>query len=147
MQDINKAREEFDCDKQELHDERICEFGQAELDNGNGKKIRLMSIIGEIEGHECLPKTSKATKYEHLLPQLAEIENDKETGGVLVLIHTAGGDVEAGLALAEMIASLSKPTVSLVLGGSHSIGVHFGKAGSLCHGWSAMPIYYYNILS
>ncbi len=120
---MNKSNEAVENDNQELHDERICEFGQAELENANGKKIRLISIIGEIEGHECLPKTSKATKYEHLLPQLAEIENDDMTGGVLLLIHTAGGDVEAGLALAEMIASLSKPTVSLVLGGSHSIGV------------------------
>ena len=120
---MNKSNEVVENDNQELHDERICEFGQAELENANGKKIRLISIIGEIEGHECLPKTSKATKYEHLLPQLAEIENDDTTGGVLLLIHTAGGDVEAGLALAEMVASLSKPTVSLVLGGSHSIGV------------------------
>ena len=128
MQELNKGKEEFNSDKQELHDERICEFGQAELESGNEKKIRLISIIGEIEGHECLPKTSKATKYEHLLPQLAEIEHDCETGGVLFLIHTAGGDVEAGLALAEMIASLSKPTVSLVLGGSHSIGIPLAVA-------------------
>ena len=67
MRELNRDKEEFNSDKQELHDERICEFGQAELENGNGKKIRLISIIGEIEGHECLPKTSKATKYEHLL--------------------------------------------------------------------------------
>lgn len=120
---MNKSREEFDSEKQEVHDGRICEFGQTELTGINGKCIRLISIIGEIEGHECLPKTSKATKYEHLLPQLAEIENDNRTGGVLLLIHTAGGDVEAGLALAEMVASLSIPSVSLVLGGSHSIGV------------------------
>ena len=120
---MNKSNEVVENDNQELHDERICEFGQAELTDAAGKKIRLLSIVGEIEGHECLPKTSKATKYEHLLPQLAEIENDDTTGGVLLLIHTAGGDVEAGLALAEMVASLSKPTVSLVLGGSHSIGV------------------------
>lgn len=122
MQTINE-KEEYSQNQQELHDERICEFGQTEFDSGTGKKIRLITIIGEIEGHECLPKTSKATKYEHLLPQLAEIENDGSTAGILLLIHTAGGDVEAGLALAEMIASLSKPTVSLVLGGSHSIGV------------------------
>lgn len=120
---MSKASEAVDIDNQQLHDDRICEFGQTVLGNSEGKKIRLITIIGEIEGHECLPKTSKATKYEHLLPLLAEIEKDEETGGVLFLIHTAGGDVEAGLALAEMIASLSKPTVSLVLGGSHSIGV------------------------
>lgn len=110
-------------DRLELQDDRIKEFGQAELDSGNGNKIKLISIIGEVEGHECLPKTSKSTKYEHILPQLAEIENSLDVEGILVLLHTAGGDVEAGLALAEMIASLSKPTVSLVLGGSHSIGV------------------------
>ena len=81
MRELNKENEEFNIDKQELHDERICEFGQAELENSAGKKIRLISIIGEIEGHECLPKTSKATKYEHLLPQLAEIEHDSEPAG------------------------------------------------------------------
>lgn len=82
-----------------------------------------MSIIGEIEGHECLPQHNKTTKYEHVLPQLAAIEDSDEIDGLLILINTVGGDVEAGLAIAEMIASLSKPTVSLVLGGSHSIGV------------------------
>ena len=80
-------------------------------------------MIGEIEGHECLPNNSKTTKYEHVLPRLAAIEDSSEIDGVLVLLNTVGGDVEAGLAIAEMIASLSKPTVSLVLGGSHSIGV------------------------
>lgn len=99
--------------------EQIREFGQISLDH----KIHLISVIGEIEGHECLPSSSKTTKYEHLLPQLAAIEDSKEIQGVLVLLNTVGGDVEAGLAISEMIASLSKPTVSLVLGGSHSIGV------------------------
>lgn len=99
--------------------ETVKEFGQIALDH----HIHLISIIGEIEGHECLPSTSKTTKYEHLLPQLAAIEDSKEIQGVLVLLNTVGGDVEAGLAIAEMLASLSKPTVSLVLGGSHSIGV------------------------
>ena len=82
-----------------------------------------MSIIGEVEGHECLPNNSKTTKYEHVLPKLAMIEDSQETDGLLILLNTVGGDVEAGLAIAEMIASLSKPTVSLVLGGGHSIGV------------------------
>ena len=92
----------------------------------NGKKdhkIHLLSIIGEIEGHEVLPQHNKTTKYEHVLPQLAAIEDSTDIDGLLILINTVGGDVEAGLAIAEMIASLSKPTVSLVLGGSHSIGV------------------------
>ena len=104
--------------------EDIKENGQALLDkNANEKKIFLMTIIGEIEGHELLGNSSKSTKYEHIIPKLAMIEDNEEIDGVLILIHTMGGDVEAGLAIAEMIASISKPTVSLVLGGSHSIGV------------------------
>ncbi len=105
-------------------DKRIEESGQLSLDdNEEGDKIHLLTIIGEIEGHENLNGTSKTTKYEHVLPKLAAIEDSKEIKGVLILIHTMGGDVEAGLAIAEMIASLTKPTVSLVLGGSHSIGL------------------------
>ena len=104
--------------------ESIKENGQAVLDQNTGnKKLFLMTIIGEIEGHELLGSNSKSTKYEHISPKLAMIEDNEEIAGVLILIHTMGGDVEAGLAIAEMIASLSKPTVSLVLGGSHSIGV------------------------
>jgi ATP-dependent protease ClpP protease subunit len=87
------------------------------------KKIELIVIIGEIEGHQAAGGQSKATKYEELLPKLAQIERDGEVDGVLILLNTEGGDVEAGLAIAEMIASLTVPTVSLVLGGSHSIGV------------------------
>ncbi|HIR93686.1 MAG TPA: ATP-dependent Clp protease proteolytic subunit [Candidatus Egerieimonas intestinavium] len=86
-------------------------------------KIHLLTIIGEIEGHESLGERSKTTKYENILPRLAQVEDDPEIHGLLVLLNTVGGDVEAGLAIAEMIASLSKPTVSLVLGGGHSIGV------------------------
>ncbi len=105
-------------------EEQIKESGQLVLSGGKiHKKIHLMTIIGEIEGHENLNGSSKTTKYEHILPQLAAIEDDPEIKGVLVLLNTMGGDVDAGLAIAEMIASLSKPTVSLVLGGSHSIGV------------------------
>ena len=102
----------------------IEDYGQVLLSNGKEQeKIQLMTIIGEIEGHDVLPNTSKSTKYEHILPELAAIEDSSNIDGVLVLLNTMGGDVEAGLAIAEMIASLSKPTVSLVLGGSHSIGV------------------------
>ena len=109
--------------------EDIKESGQAMLNkNADGKKIFLMTIIGEIEGHELVGNTSKATKYEHIIPRLAMIEDNEEIDGVLILIHTMGGDVEAGLAIAEMIASISKPTVSLVLGGSHSIGVPLAVA-------------------
>ena len=103
-------------------DEKVKEFGEMKV--GDAKhRIRLMTIIGEIEGHECLPTTTKTTKYEHILPKLAELEEDDEADGLLLLLNTVGGDVESGLAIAEMIASIEKPTVSLVLGGSHSIGV------------------------
>ncbi len=109
---------------EEHRDERIEESGQATLDQNREKhKIHLLTIIGEIEGHDNLGGNSKVTKYELVLPQLATIEDSNEIDGVLILLNTMGGDVEAGLAIAEMIASLSKPTVSLVLGGSHSIGV------------------------
>ena len=105
-------------------DERIEKTGQVLLDNNKEKQnIHLLTIIGEVEGHDNLNGTTKTTKYEHILPQLAAIEDSEEIKGVLVLLNTVGGDVEAGLAIAEMLASLSKPTVSLVLGGSHSIGV------------------------
>ena len=99
--------------------EQIREYGQTKLEHN----IHLLSVIGEIEGHECLSSNTKTTKYEHVLPQLAAIEDSSDIQGLLVLLNTVGGDVEAGLAIAEMIASLSKPTVSLVLGGGHSIGV------------------------
>ncbi len=108
---------------EEEKNEQIKEMGSLSLEENNKKhKIKLLTIIGEIEGHEAVSGSTKATKYEHLLPMLAEIEDSDEIDGLLVLLHTMGGDVEAGLSIAEMIASLSKPTVSLVLGGSHSIG-------------------------
>lgn len=111
-------------EKEEHNDKRIEDSGQVTLDENEKKQeIHLLTIIGEIEGHDNLGGNSKTTKYEHVLPQLAAIEDSKEIKGVLVLLNTMGGDVEAGLAIAEMIASLSKPTVSLVLGGSHSIGL------------------------
>lgn len=111
-------------EEEEHRDQRIEKIGQLTLDqNEEHKNIHLLSIIGEIEGHDNLSGNSKTTKYEHILPQLAAIEDSREIDGVLVILNTMGGDVEAGLAIAEMLASLSKPTVSLVLGGSHSIGV------------------------
>lgn len=91
--------------------------------NGEGLKIHCLTIIGQIEGHMVLPPQDKTTKYEYILPQLAAIEQDENIEGLLVLVNTAGGDVEAGLAISEMIAGMTKPTVSLVLGGGHSIGV------------------------
>lgn len=112
-----------EIEKKEQRQSEIKETGSADLDgNKNHHKIKLLTIIGEIEGHESVSGNSKSTKYEHLLPMLAEVEDSDEIEGLLILLHTLGGDVEAGLSIAEMIASLSKPTVSLVLGGSHSIG-------------------------
>ena len=90
--------------------------------------IHCLSVIGQIEGHFVLPDNQKATKYEHMIPQLVSLEESEEVEGVLIILHTMGGDVEAGLAMAEMIASMSKPTVSLVLGGGHSIGVPLAVA-------------------
>lgn len=109
---------------EEKEDNRLEEYGQDILeDNQKQRKIHLITIIGEVEGHENSSGSSKTTKYDHILPKLAEIEDDDSVDGLLVLLNTSGGDVDAGLAIAEMIASLSLPTVSLVLGGSHSIGV------------------------
>ena len=109
-------------EKQEKKAE-IKETGSLDLDESRAHhRIKLITIIGEIEGHDAVSGSTKATKYEHLLPMLAEIEDSCEIDGLLILLNTRGGDVEAGLSIAEMIASLSKPTVSLVLGGSHSIG-------------------------
>ena len=113
-------QEEINEDKRE----EIKESGQAVLDQYGGEcKIQLITIIGEIEGHDVLGSNVKTTKYEHILPKIAAIHDDQSIDGVLVLLHTMGGDVEAGLAIAEMLASVGKPTVSLVLGGSHSIGI------------------------
>ena len=109
-------------EKQEKKAE-IKETGSLDLDESRAHhRIKLITIIGEIEGHDAVSGSTKATKYEHLLPMLADIEDSCEIDGLLILLNTLGGDVEAGLSIAEMIASLSKPTVSLVLGGSHSIG-------------------------
>lgn len=118
-----RSRTEINMDNNNKNDS-IKEYGQVTLENTEGKsKILLLSIIGEIEGHEVLGSNTKTTKYEHILPQLAKFEDSSDHEGLLVLLQTCGGDVESGLAIAEMIASLSKPSVSLVLGGSHSIGI------------------------
>ncbi len=104
--------------------DNVKEYGQAVLNNPKtNHQIHLLNVIGEIEGHECLPSTTKTTKYEHVLPQLAVIEDSEKIDGILLMLNTVGGDVESGLAIAEMVASVDKPSVSLVLGGSHSIGV------------------------
>ena len=102
--------------------EAIEKFGSIEVKNSR-ENIHCLTIVGQIEGHFALGEGQKATKYEHLIPLLVSIEQSDDIEGVLIILNTMGGDVEAGLALAEMIASMSKPTVSLVLGGGHSIGV------------------------
>ena len=104
--------------------DELEKYGQPEQKRREeSSPIQLLTIIGEVEGHECLAANSKTTKYEHVIPTLAAVEENPQIQGLLVLINTVGGDVESGLAIAEMIASISKPSVSLVLGGSHSIGV------------------------
>lgn len=121
--DDYEMKKSQDSENQDTKNEEIKDTGTVQLEENPQKhRIQLITIIGEIEGHEAVSGNTKSTKYEHLLPKLAEVEDSEEIDGVLILLNTLGGDVEAGLALAEMIASLSKPTVSLVLGGSHSIG-------------------------
>ena len=117
--EANDKKEPENLSEEDIH---IREMGTLPLEEGHVHRIELLTVIGEVEGHEAVSGNTKATKYEHLLPKLAQIENSEEVDGVLILLNTLGGDVEAGLAIAEMIASLSKPTVSLVLGGCHSIG-------------------------
>ena len=103
--------------------EEIKEFGASKKGS-----IQCLTIVGQIEGHQVLPEDTKATKYEHILPLIAAVEETPEINGLLVLLNTMGGDVEAGLAIAELIAGMKKPTVSLVLGGGHSIGVPLAVA-------------------
>lgn len=110
------------ADLMEQQREQTIEFGSAELKSQSGN-IHCLTIIGQIEGHQVLPETTKSTKYEHVIPQIAAIEESPEIDGLLILLNTVGGDIEAGLAIAELIAGMKKPTVSLVLGGGHSIGV------------------------
>ncbi|MFL0268286.1 ClpP family protease [Candidatus Clostridium radicumherbarum] len=102
--------------------ENIKDLGVQNIPK-NDERIQILPIIGQIEGHQMLPPQTKATKYEHLIPQLVAIETNKNVEGILIILNTVGGDVEAGLAISEMINSITKPTVSLVIGGGHSIGV------------------------
>jgi ATP-dependent protease ClpP protease subunit len=121
---LNNDNTDKDENKSEAQDkiEDVKELGNTTLATPN-KRIQVLSIIGQIEGHSVLPPQTKATKYEHIIPQLIEIEQNEESKGLLIVLNTVGGDVEAGLAIAEMIHSMSKPTVSVVIGGGHSIGV------------------------
>ena len=116
------AQDEADSGRQQ-----IIDFGSAVSHSSRGN-IYTLTIVGQVEGHQVLPDTAKTTKYEHVMPLLASLEQDKEVDGILLLLNTVGGDVEAGLALAELVAGMKKPTVSLVLGGGHSIGVPLAVA-------------------
>ena len=102
--------------------EQLLELGSSTLQTSCGN-IRCLTVVGQIEGHQVLPETTKTTKYEHVMPELAAAEESREIDGVLLLLNTVGGDIEAGLAISELIAGMRKPVVSLVLGGGHSIGV------------------------
>jgi len=103
--------------------QELLELGASTTKSSRGN-IYTLTIIGQIEGHQVLPETVKTTKYEHVIPLLAAVEESEEIDGLLLLLNTVGGDIEAGLAIAELIAGMKKPTVSLVLGGGHSIGNH-----------------------
>lgn len=111
-------------EKSKEHDkiEEVKELGVMNNSNSD-KRIQTLSIIGQIEGHAVLPPQTKSTKYEHIIPQLISMQQDEKVKGILIVLNTVGGDVEAGLAISEMISSISKPTVSIVIGGGHSIGV------------------------
>ena len=111
-----------DHEHQDQAQEQIIELGSDVTKSKDGK-IYTLTIIGQVEGHQVLPETCKTTKYEHILPLLAGIEESDDVDGLLLLLNTVGGDIEAGLAIAEMISGMKKPTVSLVLGGGHSIGI------------------------
>ncbi len=111
--------------------QQIKELGTTNLPQEESN-IHCLSIIGQIEGHILLPPHNKTTKYEHVIPQLVAIEESKQIEGLLLVLNTVGGDVEAGLAISEMIASLSKPSVSIVLGGGHSIGVPMAVSADYC---------------
>ena len=106
----------------DINAQNIKDFGMTDVENPRGN-IHCLTIVGQVEGHMLLPSQNKSTKYEHVLPLLVSIEQNEKVDGLLVVLNTIGGDVEAGLAISEMIASMQKPTVSLVLGGGHSIGV------------------------
>lgn len=142
MMDDNKIEIRTDVDEKQKDSEAdaekeqvIGEYQRAQIKDmastttkSDKGVIHCLTIIGQIEGHQVLPQETKSTKYEHVMPQLAAIEESDEIEGLLILLNTVGGDIEAGLGIAELIASMTKPTVSLVLGGGHSIGVPLAVA-------------------
>ena len=114
--------------EEEQHEQSIVDFGSTQVETSRGT-VHILTIVGQVEGHQILPPTTKSTKYEHVMPLLATVEESDQVDGLLILLNTMGGDIEAGLGIAELIASMSKPTVSLVLGGGHSIGIPLAVSG------------------
>lgn len=117
-----EENESMDCDRN-----RLVDLGSA-VNRSERGNIYTLTVVGQVEGHQLAPETAKTTKYEHVMPLLASLEQNDEVDGVLLLLNTVGGDIEAGLGIAELIAGMAKPTVSLVLGGGHSIGVPLAVA-------------------
>ncbi|HCA04703.1 MAG TPA: peptidase S14 [Ruminococcaceae bacterium] len=126
---VKNPCEEFAPSKEEadVQDELNSEIGSVLINRG-GRIIYCLTVIGQIEGHYLLPSSNKTTKYEHVIPMLVSVSQDQRIDGVLIMINTVGGDVEAGLAIAEVIAGIKKPTVSIILGGGHSIGIPLAVA-------------------
>lgn len=130
MSNEPQKENEFSPENNDSPQQQIVDMGSSVVTNRHGT-IHCLTIIGQVEGHMLLPGTSKTTKYEHVLPLLAAIEESDEVDGLLVLLNTVGGDIEAGLAIAELIAGMQKPTVTLVLGGGHSIGIPLAVSGKV----------------
>jgi len=125
---MSEERTENVPQERDTPQQQLVEMGSSVVRNRHGT-IHCLTIIGQVEGHTLAPNTAKSTKYEHVLPLLAAIEESEEVDGLLLLINTVGGDVEAGLGIAEMIAGMTTPTVTLVLGGGHSIGIPLAVSG------------------
>ena len=127
MKNVDEEQQEQEAEAVSAQQKQINESGSVTT-HCQGHTIHCLTVIGQIEGHYILPSQNKTTKYEHVIPQIVAVEEDPEIDGLLMLLNTVGGDVEAGLALAELVAGMKKPTVSLVLGGGHSIGVPLAVA-------------------
>ena len=125
---MSDTRAEIMAEERETPQQQLVEMGSSVVKNRHGT-IHCLTIIGQIEGHTMAPQNTKSTKYEHVLPLLAAIEESEEIDGLLLLLNTMGGDIEAGLGIAEMVAGMTKPTVTLVLGGGHSIGIPLAVSG------------------
>jgi len=127
MEEETKTTAPAEEDNRKDDSQQIVDFGSAVSHSKRGN-IYTLTIVGQVEGHQVLPDTAKSTKYEHVMPLLASLEQNDEIDGILLLLNTVGGDIEAGLGIAELISGMRKPTVSLVLGGGHSIGVPLAVA-------------------